>query len=228
MFALNPYNRPTFRSILGLFLTEYMQTHCRSWICPALHGGDFRRPGPMALRRDCAAHAVPSPGNIYVIQILQFTPAFGSVYDIYIGRSRYFMQLAQMVLIPTIMQLVPPHDIPKWIGYTSSFMSINKAIAAYPLLPLAGQEQQGKVWSGAYLQANAALALCSCIFCKSQSQALTSNLTSNLGQYLTADCAQQTPCCYRSSRLRSIRLWTTRARRRWRCVPIERTVISPG
>ena len=80
----------------------------------------------------------------------------------------YFMTLASMVLIPTVMQLLMqagrPQDIPKFIGYTSSFMSVNRAIAAYPLLPLAGQEQQGNVPIGTYLQANAGLALLSCIF----------------------------------------------------------------
>ena len=77
----------------------------------------------------------------------------------------YFTQLAQMVVMPTVMQLVEPATIPDWMGYTSAFMSFNRAISAYPLLPIIGAEQQGKVWSGCYLQANAVLA---CAWVQSQ------------------------------------------------------------
>ena len=45
----------------------------------------------------------------------------------------------------------------------SCFRSVTRAVAAYPLLPVLGQEQQGKVWIGAYLQFNALLALLSCV-----------------------------------------------------------------
>ena len=38
----------------------------------------------IVLRATTSQPAVPTPGNKYIIQILRFAPAFGSIYDVYI------------------------------------------------------------------------------------------------------------------------------------------------
>jgi hypothetical protein len=62
------------------------------------------RPGRRALRQ-----AVPAPRNIDVIRILQFAPVFGSIYDMYIPRSRYMDTMwAATRDVPLSVLISPP------------------------------------------------------------------------------------------------------------------------